>query len=184
MEASYYSVYRIGASIKNILQNCLQRPVIAVGVHKDNGCLTDTKACQRHHFRDLIMQSSEHDGEDVGDGEGVLLSRGYFDLVPLNSFYLDGEYVFYDQEFVVEHFPANVLLLRLVNLAYDSTAGQACLALPMQELYRRYGLDRHLLKWQQMESKFLQKLRKEKELRKEQKRREKEARKKQREKEE
>ena len=91
--------------------------------------------------------------------------QGYFDLVPLNSFYLDGEYVFYDQEFAVEHFPANVLLLRLVNLAYDSTAGQACLALPMQELYRRYGLDRHLLKWQQMESKFLQKLRKEKELR-------------------
>ena len=117
------------------------------------------------HFRDLIMQSSEHEGEDAGDGEGVLLTRGYFDLVPLNSFYLDGEYVFYDQEFAVEHFPANVLLLRLVNLAYDSTAGQACLTLPMQELYRRYGLDRHLLKWQQMESKFLQKLRKEKELR-------------------
>lgn len=115
------------------------------------------------HFRDLIMESSEHEGEDAG--EGVLLSRGYFDLVPLNSFYLDGEYVFYDQEFAIEHFPANVLLLRLVNLAYDSTAGQACLALPIEDLYRRYGLDRHLLKWQQMESKFLQKLRKEKELR-------------------
>ena len=117
------------------------------------------------HFRDLIMQSAEHEREDAGDGEGILLDRGYFDLVPLNSFYLEGEYVFYDQEFVIEHFPANVLLLRMVNLAYDSTAGQACLALPLQDLYQRYGLDRYLLKWQQMEGKFLQTLRKETELR-------------------
>ena len=37
---------------------------------------------------------------------GVILKRGYLDLVSLNCFYLDNSFVFYDQELFLENVPA------------------------------------------------------------------------------
>lgn len=109
------------------------------------------------HFRDLIMQSSKVEKPDMGDGEGAILSRGYFDLVPLNSFYKDGEFLFYDQEFCMEHYPANVLILRMISSFYLGNM-EFCKVIPMQELFDRYGLTRNLNHWYRMEGEFLQKL--------------------------
>lgn len=107
------------------------------------------------HFRDLIMQSSE-----CGDAEhvsGPILRKAYLDLVPLNSFFIEGEFMFYDQEFCEENYPANVLLFRMVSSFY---AGNAELEriLPIGMVLERYGLVSELGKWQQMEGAFLSKL--------------------------
>ncbi len=107
------------------------------------------------HFRDLILQSSEHETEDSGNGDGVILKRGYYDMVPLNSFYIDGEYVFYDQEFSIEHYPANVMILRTVDLAYDTTDGKLCMEYPVEKLYERYNLNKRLADWRRMDAEFL-----------------------------
>ncbi len=115
------------------------------------------------HFRDLILQSSEIEKPDLGDGEGAIMRKGYLDLVPLNSFFVNGEFVFYDQEFCEEHYPANVLFLRMIGSFYLGNT-VAHKLLPMTVLFDRYGLTKHLERWQSMEWKFLGDLLKRREL--------------------
>lgn len=109
------------------------------------------------HFRDLILQSSEIEKVDMGDGEGAILSRGYFDLVPLNSFWMDGEFLFYDQEFCIEHYPANVLILRIISSFYLGNM-EFNKIISIQELFARYGLAGRVNDWYRIEGKFLRKL--------------------------
>lgn len=115
------------------------------------------------HFRDLILQSAPIISEDKGDGEGAVLEYGFFDMVPLNSFYMDGTFVFYDQEFKINHYPANVLLYRMIVTFYAGDL-KANRILPMNVLFKRYGIDIYLDKWQKLEREFMIKLRKEDEL--------------------
>ena len=115
------------------------------------------------YFRDLILRSSRIVEPDLGDGNGAVLEKGYLDFVPLNSFYLDGEFVFYDQEFCVENYPANILIWRMLGTFYASDM-QVQKLIPMDELIDRYSLRKKLSKWQQAEWDFLRDLRKEKEL--------------------
>lgn len=114
-------------------------------------------------FRDLILQSSEVIEPDKGDGEGAVLAKGYLDMVPLNSFYMDGTFVFYDQEFCREHYPANVILARMIATFYSGNMELEKI-LPANELYQRYGLLERKDHWLRMERDFLSKLRREEEL--------------------
>ena len=114
-------------------------------------------------FRDLILQSSEIVSPDRGDGNGAILKKAYVDMVPLNSFYKDGGFMFYDQEFCAENYPANMVIYRMISTFYSGNI-QFEKLLPMRELLERYGLTAKLEHWQEMEWKFLSTLRKEKEL--------------------
>lgn len=116
------------------------------------------------HFRDLILQSADIVKPDQGDGEGAILRKGYVDMVPLNSFYIDGEFVFYDQEFCEENYPANAVISRMVGTFYAGNV-ELMKILPVEELYERYGLTKYRERWQRMEGEFLRDLRKERELR-------------------
>jgi cytidyltransferase-like protein len=116
-------------------------------------------------FRDLILQSSEIAEPDQGDGEGAVLRKGYIDMVPLNSFYMNDTFVFYDQEFCEENYPANALIWRMVATFYAGDLEVQKL-LPMDVLLERYDLKRRLEKWQKIEWDFLADLRQEKVLRK------------------
>lgn len=108
-------------------------------------------------FRDLILQSSEHVKEDESDGEGVILRRGYVDMVPLNCFYIDGKFVFYDQEFCQENYPANAIITRMITTFYSGN-GALHRIIPMKELLARYHLLDKAERWQEMEYVFLSKL--------------------------
>ncbi|WP_276948642.1 adenylyltransferase/cytidyltransferase family protein [Acetatifactor muris] len=101
---------------------------------------------------------------DRGENQGVILRRGYLDMVPLNSFYIDGQFVFYDQEFCQENYPANAIITRMIATFYAGNVELQKL-LPMTALFERYGLTKNLELWRRMEWTFLTELRKEKELR-------------------
>ena len=108
-------------------------------------------------FRDLIIRSSDIVKEDMGDGEGVILRRGYLDMVPLNSFYTDGEFVFYDQEFFEENYPANAIITRMITTFYCGNS-ELNEIIPIDKLFDRYHLTDKIEHWRQMEYDFLGKL--------------------------
>lgn len=114
-------------------------------------------------FRSLILQSSEHTVEDSNDGMGVTLRRGYLDLVPLNCFVINGEYVFYDQEFYEENCPANLIIYRMLVIAYSADSDMNKL-LPMDFFLKRYGLDKRIDLWRRKADEFINNLRHQKEL--------------------
>lgn len=109
-------------------------------------------------FREIILNSSEHVDGAQEAVRGVCLRRGYLDLVPLNSFHIDGEYVFYDQEFYEENYPANAIIYRAVKVTY-LRAPEMETILPQRFLEQRYGLDREMELWKRMENEFITKLR-------------------------
>ena len=114
-------------------------------------------------LRDIILNSSEIVSE--GGENGIILKNGYIDLIPLNSFYIDEKFVFYDQEFCIKNCPFNVILARAITTLYVGNE-ELNKFLPKDELYSRYGLLKDKSKWISMELDFLDKLRKEKELKK------------------
>lgn len=112
-------------------------------------------------FKDIILNSSAHVKEDENDGMGVVLERGYVDLVPLNCFVTDGErFVFYDQEFYEDNYPANVILYRLVSLVYMNFSDiQMEDIIPSKFFMDRYGLSENRNLWGKKTNEFLKKIR-------------------------
>lgn len=70
---------------------------------------------------------------------GVILKRGYLDLVSLNCFCLADTFVFYDQELYLENVPAKAILFRTVEFIYKFH-DQFDEVIPRKELFERYGL--------------------------------------------
>jgi len=118
-----------------------------------------------NRFRELILQSSEHIDTAEEKGElGIVLKKGYIDLVPLNCFYVNGTFVFYDQEFYEENYPANVIILRSIELIYAGDPEMEAI-LPKQYFYEKFGMIDHMDMWYRMAWEFTEKLRNQRELR-------------------
>ncbi len=115
-------------------------------------------------FRDLILQSSEIVEPDKGDGMGAVLRKGYLDMVPLNSFYVNGTFMFYDQEFSVENYPANAIIRRMITTLYHGNIELQAI-LPIDELLERYNLLKEKERWARMEWEFFPVIRNDRELR-------------------
>lgn len=114
-------------------------------------------------FRAAILQSSEIASPDKGDGEGVVLACGYWDMVPLNSFYIDGEFVFFDQEFSMLPCPVNFVMYRVVASFYSGNPDFEKFV-SMRDLLERYGLTERLEQWRRMAAERMVALRQEKAL--------------------
>lgn len=101
-----------------------------------------------------IAFGTEQDRENLG----VILKRGYIDLVSLNCFFIDGDFVFYDQELYVENLPAKVILKRTIQLIYGGNS-QMELLLPQKQILERYHLNEYEELWNQFIVRFLDDLR-------------------------
>ncbi len=107
----------------------------------------------KDQWKNLALNTKE--GKDC---IGVILKKGYIDLIPLNSFYQDGEYIFYDQEMYVENLPAKVIMLRTVDTVYLGNWRLGSI-LPIEELKERYGLVRCKQLFYKFTGRFLARLR-------------------------
>lgn len=96
--------------------------------------------------------------QEERDSIGVILKRGYIDLIPLNSFY-DGEsYLFYDQEMYMDNLPAKTIMHRTLITIYLGN-WQLDRILSLEELRERYGLNRCKQLFGGFTGKFLNELR-------------------------
>ena len=114
-------------------------------------------------FRTIILKSSEHVIIKQWNKDVECLKKGYIDLVPINCFAVDGEYLFYDQEFCIENCPIDTIVMRLIDFVYGDIGIESIL--PRQFFYTRYGIEENKirdLRW--VANNFLIKLRKETEL--------------------
>ena len=84
-------------------------------------------------------------------------------MVPLNSFYSQDSFIFFDQEFCIENYPANAIIWRMLGTFYAGDIELQKYA-SVEEMLERYDLKRNFSKWTKMENDFLIKLRKENEL--------------------
>lgn len=135
-------------------------------------------------FWDIILDSSEHAQYDEVNWEqfepgwekrkkddpnrekwksrsaelGVILKKGYLDLVSLNCFYHDDSFVFYDQELYMENVPARAIMLRTIEFIYKFN-DQLDQILPRTELWERYGITQHKALYDKFVNHFLNVLR-------------------------
>lgn len=94
---------------------------------------------------------------------GVVLKRGYIDMVSLNCFHTDEGFVFFDQEFYIENFPANAIFIRTIDFIYRDSPDLEKIY-PREELLKHFKLYEYQNAWRGRTNIFLQQLRKEKEL--------------------
>lgn len=94
---------------------------------------------------------------------GVILKRGYVDMVSLNCFHTEKGFLFFDQEFYIESFPANAVLIRTIDFIYRDCPELEGLYL-RDELLKYFDLYEHRSTWRAFASSFLINLRNEKEL--------------------
>lgn len=107
------------------------------------------------HYRDNILNSSPW----VKENElGIILEEGYIDLVPINSFVINGEFVFFDQEFVIKNYPANAILFRSISIIYADDISRNEI-LPIDFLWKRYGLEKNKSLWIELSRNFTENLR-------------------------
>ena len=71
---------------------------------------------------------------------GPVLKRGFIDMASINCFLVDGEFVFYDQEFVLENIPAKSILWRTIDFVYWGDLNLQNLH-PRSALLERFGID-------------------------------------------
>lgn len=119
-------------------------------------------------FIDTIRLSSDsYEGEYKGI-KTTILKNAMIDMMPLNCFVINGEYVFFDQEYCLPDIPLNVMIGRVIaNLFFGNQELQKIVS--KDELHKRYGLiteedSSHLRTWLEGGWDFLIKLRKEREL--------------------
>lgn len=113
---------------------------------------------------ETILSSSEHvpfsqcaikDKRLTEENAGTILKKAYIDMIPYNSFYKDGEILFYDQEFVKECFPAKYILFRALRYTYIYIP-DAEEIIPLQFFKEKYGLVQVWQVFEQEEARFVE----------------------------
>lgn len=102
---------------------------------------------------------SEQDRRNIG----VILKRGYLDMVSLNCFASDSGFQFFDQEFYIENLPANVIFIRTIDFIYRNRY-ELNNIMPIDDLLKHFDLYEHRWVWRIKGEEFLSNLRNESQL--------------------
>ena len=100
---------------------------------------------------EMVLQSSEIIRTDE---HGPVLETGYIDMIPLNIFYNNGEYLYFDQEFTLPECPAAYILYRAVLYAW-LLIPELEQIYPRQKMEERFHLTAYLHEYKKTEDAFV-----------------------------
>lgn len=89
-----------------------------------------------------IVPGNENAISDTNISEkewGPVLKQCFVDMVPFNCFFIDGELIYFDQEFVRGYVPAAYPMFRALMYTYHFIPGAEGLV-PLEDMKKRYGL--------------------------------------------
>lgn len=89
---------------------------------------------------------------------GPILKKAYFEMIPVNCFYTNNDFVFYDQEFSAENYPAKFVLFRALRDIY-AFIPETEKIYPLSEMKKRYAMEQTWDYFQRAEWEFQNKLR-------------------------
>lgn len=118
-------------------------------VYLQDLCITDKDAFidKMDYFVSLINKSAS---------KGVC----YFDFVPLNCFFKDNDFVFFDQEFAldVQKYPVDMLIYRTIVIVY-SAFEKVNAVVPIDFFWKRYNIQNKVVELEKLSHDFLMQLR-------------------------
>lgn len=163
--------------------NCYVMPYVRAenGVHYFQRLLFEDKEKfieQIDRFWKCVLQSSEE--ASAGDIDlksmgipgvssvkdinlGKYYKRVYIDMVPLNCFVENDEFLFFDQEFCLENYPVNMILYRTLNIIYQGDSRMQEI-LPITYFMEKYGLEEKQIVYSVLNARFMAALRKKNQL--------------------
>lgn len=113
-------------------------------------------------FLELILKSSEP--SEIQNSElGICYKEAYIDMVPLNCFFVNGEFVFFDQEFVVKDYPVSIPMVRAIDIIYSGDSRMQSIV-PDTYFFEKYGLNKKINAIRAAGHNFINKLRRRSEL--------------------
>ena len=109
-------------------------------------------------FLDKILASSSEVPGTEKEELAPIYEKTYIDLVPLNSFYVNDTFVFFDQEFCETKYPIGVVLARTLDIIYMGDKRMKEIV-PISYFSTRYGLERKMPVYRAMGDKYIKELR-------------------------
>ncbi len=82
-----------------------------------------------------ILLSAENENLEWGD----IAEKVFIDMIPLNIFYLNKQFIYFDQEFSKENYPIKYVLFRAIFYLYHIHP-ELQVTISKKELYERYGI--------------------------------------------
>lgn len=123
-EDAYVMPYSEGILVNVYLQNLLRQDIMLFQKAMDN-------------YRDLILHSSELLRTD--EKLGPIYAKGYLDMVPINCFWMEDKFCFFDQEFVADEYPVYAILYRAIVTVYQGQPDLEAIY-PIGNLLEKYDL--------------------------------------------
>lgn len=116
-------------------------------------------------YYDVILSTSDfvdtklnafYDNNFPNINYGPILKKAYIDLIPNNCFFIDNEFLFFDQEFVKDNYPANYIMFRTLKYTYFSNP-IANDIVPLEEMKYKFKLDKIWDTYETADIKFVEK---------------------------
>ncbi|MEK3682272.1 adenylyltransferase/cytidyltransferase family protein [Paenibacillus sp. FSL R10-2736] len=110
-----------------------------------------------------IMNSSDYTSDSSfsslaqNENWGPVLKKAYVEMIPVNCFFIDGELLFFDQEYTMDNCPAGYVMFRAVHDIYNFIPDTEKL-IPLVEMQGRYKLKSLWSSYLKMEDELTKKI--------------------------